>query len=198
MSKKRTLFLAGLAMIVLLVGASTLYNQLTEQVEHDNLTGADNASSQQQSSQNDAEQEPEKQFPPDFTVMDASGREVKLSDFRGKPVVVNFWASWCGPCKSEMPDFNEVCQEMGAEIHFLMVNITDGGRETLDVAKQFIADSGYTFPVYYDTQYSAAIAYGVSSLPTTYFFDAEGYGVAYAVGAINEEALLRGIEMIKE
>ena len=190
MSKKSKLLLAAVAMVALLLGASVLYKQLADNAEHDNLSGTNNNAAA------DSQQEQPKQFPPDFTVVDASGREVKLSDFRGKPTVVNFWASWCGPCKSEMPDFDAVYQRMGNEIHFLMVNMTDGGQETLSGAQKFIADSAYTFPVYYDTQLSAAMAYGVSSLPTTYFFDAEGYGVAYAVGAISEDDLLRGIEMI--
>ena len=189
---KKKILLASVVMVALLVGASLLYNRLADDVSHDNLSGADT------DAPDDSQQEQSQQFPPDFTVVDASGKEFKLSDFRGKPTVVNFWASWCGPCKSEMPDFDAVYQEMGDEIHFLMVNMTDGGRETIAIAKQFIADSGYTFPVYYDTQYSAAIAYGVSSLPATYFFDAEGYGVAYAVGAISEDALLRGIGMITD
>ena len=190
--RKKNFLLAAVIMVALLIGASALYSRLAEDMDRDNLAGANN------DTPDNTQQELPKEFPPDFTVMDASGKEVKLSDFRGKPTVVNFWASWCGPCKSEMPDFDAVYQEMGDDIHFLMVNMTDGGQETLAGAQKFIADSGYTFPVYYDTQYSAAIAYGVSSLPTTYFFDAEGYGVAYAFGAINKDALLRGIEMITE
>ena len=138
-------------MVALLIGASALYNRLAEDIDHDNLSGTNT------DTPDNTQQELPKQLPPDFTVMDASGKEVKLSDFRGKPTVVNFWASWCGPCKSEMPDFDAVYQEMGDEIHFLMVNMTDGGQETLAGAQKFIADSGYTFPVYYDTQYSAAI-----------------------------------------
>ena len=190
--RKKNFLLAAVIMVALLIGASALYSRLAEDMDRDNLAGANNDTTE------NSQQEESPQFPPDFTVVDASGKEVKLSDFRGKPTVVNFWASWCGPCKSEMPDFDAVYQEMGDDIHFLMVNMTDGGQETLAGAQKFIADSGYTFPVYYDTQYSAAIAYGVSSLPTTYFFDAEGYGVAYAVGAIDEETLLRGIGMIAE
>ena len=133
---------------------------------------------------------------PDFTVYDIDGKAYKLSDFRGKPVVLNFWASWCGPCKMEMPDFNTSYGQLGEEIHFLMVNMTDGSQETRESASSFIAGTGYTFPVYYDTDYEAAIAYSVYSLPTTYFIDAEGYAVAQATGAIDAETLQRGIDMI--
>ncbi len=133
---------------------------------------------------------------PDFTVYDLDGNGYKLSDFRGKPVVLNFWASWCGPCKQEMPDFNTTYGELGEEIHFLMVNLTDGSQETLESASSFIAGTGYTFPVYYDTSCEAAMAYGVYSIPTTYFIDAEGYAIAQATGAITAETLQRGIAMI--
>ena len=196
MRKKTVLLFACASLVLLIFGASVLYRQFADRVELDNLAGTDSTTQNQQSSAGAADQDQTKQLPPDFTVVDAEGRKVKLSDFRGKPVVVNFWASWCGPCKSEMPDFDAVFQRMGDDSHFLMVYMTDGYQETLASAQEFIANSGYSFPVYYDTQYSAAMAYGVSALPTTYFFDAEGYAVAYAMSAVSEEALLRGIDMI--
>ena len=133
---------------------------------------------------------------PDFTVYDGDGNPVSLSDFIGKPVIVKFWASWCGPCKSEMPDFEEVYTKYGDDIHFLMINSTDGSRETVETAKAFIAEQGYTFPVYFDTDYDASTTYGVSGIPMTFFIDAEGHAVAYGQGMLDRDTLQVGIDMI--
>jgi thiol-disulfide isomerase/thioredoxin len=134
---------------------------------------------------------------PDFTVFTADGDEVRLSDFRGTPVVLNFWASWCGPCRSEMPEFNKVSQEYSEDqLMFLMVDLVDGDWETVESGKSFIEENNYTFRVVYDTRQDAADKYGIRSIPTTYFIDAEGNVVTGAVGAIDEKTLRRGIEMI--
>ncbi|MBR6536698.1 MAG: TlpA family protein disulfide reductase [Lachnospiraceae bacterium] len=133
---------------------------------------------------------------PDFTVYDREGNTVRLSDFLGKPVVLNFWASWCGPCKSEMPDFEEIYKEYGEDIHFVMVNLTDGDRETMDTATTFLDSSGYTFPVYYDKDIDAAYTYQVYGIPVTYFINAEGHLIAQGSSALDAETIKRGIEMI--
>ena len=133
---------------------------------------------------------------PDFTVYDMGGNPVKLSDFIGTPVVLNFWASWCGPCKAEMPDFDEACKALEGKVQFLMVNLTDGNAETVESASGFIAQAGYSFPVFYDTASQAAMAYGVQSIPTTFFIDAQGAAVAYYTGTMPKELLDKGISMI--
>ena len=138
----------------------------------------------------------QKELAPDFEMVDRDGNRIKLSDMRGKPVVLNFWASWCGPCKSEMPDFEEAYKEYGDDITFMIVNLTDGKNETVDTAQAFIDSQGYTFPVYFDTDSNGAAAYGVSSIPVTYFIDAQGYLVAYGRGALNGETLKSGIDML--
>ena len=187
--------IAALLLIGLIAGASVLYNQLGEAYQMDSLATETPPVDAEGTvpEQTDAE---ESMTAPDFTVVDADGNEVKLSDFFGKPIVLNFWASWCGPCRSEMPDFDEKYQELGDDVQFLMVNMTDGSRETLDKAKTFVEDEGFSFPVFYDVNYDAAITYGVSSLPTTYFIASDGTLVAYGMGAIDAETLQRGIDMI--
>lgn len=217
-NKKKTIILIVL-FIILMVGASVLYNNLSADYEMNSLavedgagdtkdpnsastnadssnTAANNSQTTESTADESESNENELTQAPNFTVYDLDGNEINLTDFFGKPIIVNFWASWCGPCKMEMPDFNEAYQTYKDDITFLMVNMTDGSRETVEKASTFIEESGYIFPVYYDTEYSAAITYSVSSLPTTYFIDADGYLIAHARGAIDSSTLQKGIDMI--
>lgn len=189
MKKKITLVGGILALILLLSGASILYNRMSEA----NLPVENTKPAETQASQED---ETEPMMAPDFIVLDREGEEVSLSDFIGKPVILNFWASWCGPCKSEMPEFEAAYQKYREEIQFMMVNLTDGSRETVETAAEYIAGEGYTFPVFFDTESDAAISYGATSIPVTYFVDAEGHLVAYGSGALSGEILQSGMEMI--
>lgn len=133
---------------------------------------------------------------PDFTVYDAEGKPVQLSDFLGKPVVLNFWASWCAPCKNEMPDFQQMYEQYGDDVQFLMINLTDNVRETVESANTFITERGYSFPVFYDLDTLASTAYNIRSIPTSFFIDAEGYAIAQATGIISAENLQKGIDLI--
>ena len=141
-------------------------------------------------------EKPELQTASDITVYTADGTAVKLSDFKGTPVVLTFWASWCGPCKSEMPAFQAAYQAQGADIQFLMVNLTDGVSETIEVASGFIAEAGYTFPVFYDTSAAANGAYGVSAIPATFFIDADGCLVDSHTGAMDAATLQNYLDKI--
>ena len=130
---------------------------------------------------------------PNFTVYDSNNRQVKLTDFLGTPVVLNFWASWCGPCQSEMPEFQKAFETYGDSIQFLMVDVG----EAMQDGQAFISSTNYTFPVFFDVRSEAATAYRVSAIPATYFISAEGQIIDSYVGAIPESVLLAGIEAIQ-
>ncbi len=126
---------------------------------------------------------------PDFKVYDMNGNAVTLSSKKGKPVIVNFFATWCPPCVGELPHFEEMYKEYGDKVEFMIVDLTDGYDETKEKVADFIEKNGYTFPVYLDSDINAVIAYNISSIPLTAFIDGEGKIVSSKVGAMNEETL---------
>ncbi len=134
---------------------------------------------------------------PDFTVYDADGNAVNLSDYFGKPIVLNFWATWCYYCKVEMPDFDEIAKKY-PDVKFLMVNATGTNGETVETAKKYIAENGFEFDVLYDTEQDALYTYGVSSFPTTFFIASNGDLYTYYSGALDGETLEYIIEKVKE
>ena len=204
MNKKKLIILA-LCAVLLFAAAVFGYNYLSENYkpESGNLSGASSAE-EPESEENTDPSEPAKEnssaeetvMAPDFTVYDAEGNAVSLSDFSGKPVVINFWATWCGYCVREMPAFEKAAKEYGDDVIFMMINVTDGQSETKEEAMEFIAENGYTFPVYYDTELSATYAYGAYSLPATGFITPSGIFAGGQMGALSEEALFSYIDQL--
>ena len=180
-----------------------MYEKLSGENGNGNLVidGSQNASSSDikssDSSATDAKSEQDaKNLAPNFTMLDKDGKTVELSSKKGKPIILNFWASWCPPCKAEMPDFEEAYKKYGNEVEFMMVNLTDGYQETLQKAKEHVSSNGYTFPVYFDTESSGAYAYNISSVPATYVIDTEGNIVAHAIGMMTAEDLETAITLV--
>ncbi len=196
---------AAVAFVLVIVGVSVLYQNLSGQYQAQQLIEENPSSQSSSPSQEDSSTKEESTgsessssataTAPDFTVYTGDGTPVKLSDFRGKPVVLNFWASWCPPCKAEMPDFDAAYQKY-PQVQFLMVNATDGSRETVESAQAHVTEQGYSFPVFFDTELSASIAYQATALPCTYFIDENGNLVAQGRGMLSAETLEQGINMI--
>lgn len=176
--------LIALLLVGITLGASLLYKKLSK--EYDSTTPGTAPS---------AETQTETALAPDFKVYDASGNTVRLSDFKGKPVVLNFWASWCYYCKEEMPDFETLSKEH-PEVQFMMINATDGVQETEESAKEYIEKEQFSFDVFFDTSMQAVFAYNISSFPTTIFIDADGNLVGGVSGMMNYDSILNGINAI--
>ena len=195
MKKELKWIIAVLVFALFIGGAYFLYDKLGEDFAPDRLaesTPSEDAPSKEDVPSNEDEKAP------DFTVYDREGNEVTLYGLRGKPTVVNFWASWCPPCKEELPDFEKMYLEKGEELNFMMVDMTDGYQETREKGESYIKEQGFTFPLYFDLDQDAAYTYGIQSLPTTVFYDREGNMITYAMGMIDYETLLKGIDMITE
>lgn len=107
---------------------------------------------------------------PDFEAVDFDGRQVKLSDFKGKPLLLNFWATWCPPCLKELPEFQRFFDEHNEDVNIVAVNLTTSERSVLHV-KNFVLEKELAFPVYLDEDGLAAQAYLVRYIPTSYFLD---------------------------
>ena len=175
--KKNSLIIHILIFVFVIAAAGIIYTKLSESYSpEESKSGSLGESSTVEQA-------------PDFTVLDTGGNEVSLSDFIGKPVVVNFWATWCSPCKSELPAFETAAEKYGEDVVFLMVNLTDGARDTVEKVTKFVEDNEYSFPLYFDTEYSAAIAYSVYSIPMTVLINADGSLLDSHIGAMSEETL---------
>ncbi len=193
MDKKKFIILAAAA-VLLFAAAIFAYNNLSAGFDESENSSSESSSSQQESASEEGEEE--KLIAPEFTVYTAEGEPVSLSDFAGKPVIINFWATWCGFCKQEMPDFDKVFKEYGDKVEFMMINVTDGDSETVEKAKGYIEEEDYSFPVYYDTELSATMAYGAYSLPATGLITPSGIFAGGQMGAMSEEDLIAAIEYL--
>lgn len=190
--KNKTLLITLIVLLAVLGVAGVLYPKLSAGMQPQQLaaTPATEAATALEESSQPAE--PETVPAPDFTVLDWDGNEVNLSDYIGKPIVLNFWAHWCGPCQKEMPEFNAAYERLGGEVTFLMVH--EGA--AVDDGKEKVLDGGYTFLVAFDVDGAAGGIYGVTAYPTTFFIDAEGNLQAYYMGAMDAELLQQGIDLI--
>lgn len=122
---------------------------------------------------------------PDFTGELMDGTSITLSELQGKPVIINFWATWCGPCVKEMPAFERLKDDFGDKIGIIAVNCGDDA----ETVKDFVGENGYTFPVVLDEEYSISMLYPTNSIPYTVVLDAEGKVTHISTGALDADTM---------
>ena len=199
---KKGLLITLIVLLIVLGIAAALYPKLSAGMQTQQIATMPAATAEPTQAQTEATEaateavteptEPEPIPAPDFAVQDWDGNEVHFSDYLGKPLVLNFWAHWCGPCQMEMPEFNAAYERLGGEVTFLMVH--EGA--AVDDGKEKVTEGGYTFPVVFDVDSSAGNMYGITAFPTTFFIDKDGNLQAYYMGAMDADLLQQGIDLI--
>ncbi len=202
-NNKLTLIITITLLVSIIGSAYFIYDMVSNQVETPQATQETQLAlaPQTENSSSDMVEQAEEPDPdvvlaPDFVVYDKDGNAVSLSDYAGKPVVINYWASWCPPCIAEFPDFEQAYQEYGEDVVFLMINSTDGSRETVASATEFIDENGYTMPIVFDSELNFALTYQFRALPTTTFINGDGEIFSIYSGLIGKDVIDENIQKI--
>ncbi|MGE7917529.1 peroxiredoxin family protein [Viridibacillus sp. NPDC093762] len=134
---------------------------------------------------------------PDFELETLEGKKVKLSDFQGKKVILNFWASWCPPCKAEIPHMQKYYEKFAKEDNFeiVAVNLTSQN-ETVKYVKKFVKTYEMTFPVLLDTKGEQMRTYEIYTIPTTYFLDTKGIIQKKVIGPVDQESMRESVKAL--
>ena len=131
-----------------------------------------------------------------FEMTDLDGKPVQLSTLLEKPVVLNFWAPWCPPCKEEMPNFESAFKECGEDVNFIMLSVSMD--TSVGEVKAFLEENEYTFPTYFDAHGQGVSRFDVNTIPRTFFITTNGEIVLFHKGILSEDNLKKGIAQLKE
>ncbi|KKB35608.1 thiol-disulfide oxidoreductase ResA [Bacillus thermotolerans] len=171
--KKRLIMRSVILAVLALAVGYTFYSNLTKEARG-NLQEGDQA--------------------PDFVLTDLSGEMHQLSDYEGKGVFLNFWGTWCEPCKEEMPHMEKLSKEYEGQVEVLAVNVGDSELQTKKFAEQY----GLTFPIAIDSSKEVQKAYGVNPLPATFMISPEGKVEKVVIGGLVKEDQVRALfEQVK-
>lgn len=185
-------WLTALVLLVLLGGAAVFYGTYANREIEDTPTVGTTATVMPSTTESAV---PKRVRMEDFMLEDANGKQVRLYDKLGSGMILNFWASWCGPCKTELPYFNELALESGVEL--MMINLASAERDPED-GRHYVAEQGYTFPMYYDLSGEAAGKAGITGIPVTIVLDKDGYILVRKVGLISRETLAEYMQLAKQ
>lgn len=127
---------------------------------------------------------------PDFQFTDTQDNVIHFEDLKGKPTVINFWATWCGFCVAEMADFNKIIAEYEDKVNFVMLDVVDGQRETKEKALAFLQENKYeNINPYFDSLGEGTYLFGIRSFPTTVYIDKDGYLYDAQIGMTTYEKI---------
>lgn len=190
-------YLAVLALAVVMTGCGTGNKNQTEtstevQTEAETITEEQTTVAESEEGEGDESIKPKRRVPlqegskaPDFTANLLDGTTFTLSELQGKPVIINFWATWCGPCVQEMPAFQRLKEDFGDEIGIIAVN----SGEDEETVMEFVEENGYTFPVVLDADYDVSMLYPTNGIPYTVILDEEGSVTHLSTGATDADTM---------
>lgn len=184
--KKSNIIILIIAILAIMGAAYTFYSKNKTQSL---------ATPTQQSTTSDQTSPNSKVMAPDFTLKDLNGKDVKLSDYNGKIVILNFWATWCTYCRQEMPDFNDLNKELEKDNEAVIIAVNN--QESSDTVKEYLTKNNIDLNVLLDTDGSVTQAYGITGFPTTFFINKDGSLYTYIPQMTDKETLLKVLDMIK-
>ena len=183
-------------LIIIIAGIVMVVNGIKSKIELNSIENKNKVESSQDSEESTEEEEKIEAL--DFTLYDQYGKEHKLSDYRGKTIFLNFWATWCPPCRGEMPHIEELYKEYGKNNEDVIIlgvaspNLGEEGDQ--EYIEDFLSENSYTFPVVFDDGGMLTYQYGFSSLPSTLIIDEDGYITKYVPGAMTKSTMKSLIE----
>lgn len=186
MKKKLNIIIWIIAIFAIMIAAYTFYSKNKPQSLG---TPVQQSTATSQSSQNN------KDIAPDFTLNDINGKEVKLSDYKGKIVILNFWTVWCKYCKLEMPDFNELNKELEKDNEAVIITINV--QESPETVKNYLSSNNINLKVLLDQDGSVAQAYGITGFPNTFIINKDGSLYTYIRQMTDKETLVKILDKIK-
>lgn len=136
---------------------------------------------------------------PNFQFTNADGETCDFDDFKGKPIVINFWATWCDYCVQEMEDFNTIAGEYGDSVNFIFLDAVDTNGETVEKAITFLQEKEYNnISAYFDSLYQGSYMFGIYSFPTTVYIDNEGNLYDAAIGMTDYQSIKEILDSMTE